>query len=418
MTGQTYTWSPAPDFDANDPNPTTSVPGTYMVTVTTDAADLNCVNVDTVTVIQADSIGLVTSGPDGPLTGPDGNPGEIELPTQATCGTPVDLTVDLSTNADVNVVYTDLDGNVLGMGGTLTVNPDGRDTVVITATSEFGCIERDTIVIINNQVNAGIDVDGEGLNFCSATDTVVRVTNLDPADTLTYAWTPNDIITGPLDGAFVDILSQAEGSVDLMVTVSNQFGCDTMLTITVTATPFTPNAYDDIILPCYEQEFTISGGAAVAGYVYEWTPSDNLDLTDPANPVGTFTEDGTLMVTITDPLTDCSSTQTISVDVAPEISFMASPMDTAICEPGMVTVSGSSVNPAAEIVWYDDAALTNQVGTGATYVVDATELGQTYTVFGQATDPNTGCQEVVPCYGDSFRNYRRPPSGCSRRLPE
>ncbi|MEO0731960.1 MAG: PKD domain-containing protein, partial [Bacteroidota bacterium] len=393
LDGLTYTWSPAPDFDPNEPNPVTGTPGTYVVTVTSDAAALNCENVDTVTLIVADPIGLTVNGPNGPITG---EPGEIELPTQQTCGDPIDLTVDLAVDNDVTVVYTDLDGNVLGNGNTFTVNPTGRDTIVITATDQFGCPEVDTVVIINNQVDAGIDVGAEGFNFCSATDTVVTVMNFDPDDELTYAWEANDIIQGDLDGPTVDIISQAEGTVELTVMVTNQFGCDTTITVPIVATPFTPNQYEDAIQPCYDDGFMVSGGAAVEGYVYEWEPSDNLDLTDPANPIGFFTEDGDLTVTITDPATGCSSKQTIAVDVAPEISFMAAPADTALCEPGTVMVTGSTVNANAEIVWFDDEALTNQVGTGESYVVDAAEIGQMYTIFGRATDPTTGCEQVVP----------------------
>lgn len=388
----TYVWTPAPDFDANEVNPTTSVPGQYIVSVSTTAADFNCSNTDTITVIQADSIRLVISGPDGPVSGG----GAIELPTIATCGNPVDISADITTNTDVDITYTDLDGNVLGTGGTFTLNPDGRDTIVVTAVNEFGCIERDTVVLINNQVNASIDVGANGLTFCSATDTIVRVINNDPADTLTYVWEPNDIITGPLNGETVDITSPDEGSVDLMVTVSNQLGCDTMITVTVSATPFTPNDYADAIQPCFSDQFVITGGPAVDGYTYEWVPSDNLDLTDPANPVGTFEEDGTLMVTITDPETGCSSTQEIMVAVFPEISFMAMPQDTTLCAPGNVTINGSSVNDNVEIIWYSDAELTNQVGTGSAYVVEASETGQTYTVYGEATDPTSECSQVIP----------------------
>ncbi|MBC6993338.1 PKD domain-containing protein [Neolewinella lacunae] len=386
-----YTWSPAPDFDPATPNPTTGIAGTYFVTVTSAAADFNCSNVDTVTLIVADSIGLAVNGPDGPIDG-----GDIDLGTVQTCGTPIELSVTLMTNDGVNVVFTDLAGNVIGTGSSLTINPSGRDTIVVTATNAFACVERDTVVIINNQVDAGINVGAMGLNFCSSTDTSVQVLNFDPNDTLTYAWEPNAIINGALDGARVDITSPAEGSVDLMVTVANQFGCDTMLTVTVTSTPFMPNTYPELVAPCFGQSFTIDGGAAVAGYVYEWNPADGLDLSDPANPVGTFTEDGTLTVTITDPLTDCSSTQTITVDVAPEIAFTATPADTAVCEPTMVSVTGSTVNPDVVIVWFDDAGLTNQVGTGTTYTVDAAEPGQSYQLFGQATDTITGCSEVVP----------------------
>ncbi len=395
-----YNWSPANGFDPTEANPTTSVAGTYVVTVTSNSADFNCSNTDTIEVIVADSIGLVVNGPNGPINNGDGgnggNGGVIDLPSLQTCGEPVDLTVDLTTNDDVDVVYTDLDGNVLGMGGAFTFSPSGRDTIVVTATNEFGCIERDTVVIINTQVDAGIDVGAGGLNFCSSTDTTLSIVNFDPSDTLTYAWGANEIITGPLTNQTVDITSPEEGSVDVFVTVTNQFGCDTMLVITVTSTPFTPNQFPDVVQPCFEDGFTIEGGAAVDGYVYEWMPDDNLDLTDPANPVGTFSEDEVLTVTITDPTTGCTETQTVNVDTAPEISFMASPTDTVICEPANITVGGSSVNENAEIIWYDDAELTNQIGTGTTFVVEASEVGQTYTVFGEATDPTTGCSQVVP----------------------
>ena len=412
-----YSWSPSPDFPSDAVNPTTSVAGTYVATVTSTQADFNCINTDTVTVVVADSINLVINGPDGPLNTGDGNGnggtggggtggggngggtgggnGELVLPSVQTCGTPVDLSVDLNVDQNVTVTYTDLDGNVLGDGNSLTVNPDGRDTVVITATNQFGCVERDTVVIINTQVDAGIDVGGNGLNVCSAADTSVAVVNNDPLDTLTYVWQPNDIINGPLNGESVDISIPDEGSVDLSVTVTNQFGCDTTLMVTVTSVPFTPNSYADVITPCFGDDITIDGGDRIEGYTYEWEPSDNLDLTDPANPVGNFEEDVDLMVTITDPTTGCSSTQTIAVDVAPEISFMTVPTDTVICAPGNIVATGSSVNENVEIVWYDDAELTNQVGEGETYTIEATEPGETYTVFGEATDPTTGCSQMT-----------------------
>ena len=420
----TYTWSPAPDFDPNVANPTTSVPGTYVVTVTATAATLNCTNTDTVRVVVPDDIDLVVNGPDGPIG--DGNGGgagggDIVLPSLATCGDPVDLTVDLSVgNDNVTITYTDLDGNPLGMGGTLTVSPDGRDTIVVTAENEFGCIERDTVVIINNQVDASIDVVGGGFSICSTRDTSVAVVNNDPADTLTYQWEDNEIITGPLDGPTVDISAPDEGSVDLSVLVSNQFGCDTTITITVQSVVFTPNNYPDVVTPCFAESITIPGGAAVAGYEYDWVPSDNLDLSDPANPVGTFEEDQILTVTITDPTTGCSETQTVAVDVAPEIGLAATPVDTSVCEPTDITVTANTMLAGAEIVWYADADYTNQIGAGPTFVIEATDLGETYTIYGEATDPATGCTEritstvqvfefmpndfvdsVTPCFGES-----------------
>lgn len=415
-----YSWSPAEDFDPGTANPTTSLPGTYVVTVTSNSADFNCTNTDTVTVVIPDSIGLVVNGPDGPF-GEDGTGGVLELPTQQTCGEAVDLMVELNVNDDVVITYTDLNGNVLGMGGTLTVSPNGSDTIVVTAVNRFGCVEMDTVVIINNQVDAGINVGANGVSFCSATDTVISVLNFDPTDELMYAWEDNDIINGPLDGESVDITSPVEGTVDLMVLVTNQFGCDTMITVPVTAVPFLPNTFPDTIRPCFGDDFVIEGGDAVVGYTYEWTPADDLDLSDPANPVGNFTEDTELTVVITDPVTGCNQTETIVVDVAPEIAFGVDPAVTNICGTGMVTIEGSTVNDDVIITWYNDPELTDEAGTGPTFTINADMMGETYTIYGEAVDPNTGCRQtqsatvnttaftpnqyppvITPCFDEAF----------------
>lgn len=411
--GRMYTWSPAPDFDANDPNPTTSTPGLYSVTITSDFADINCETVDMINVIEGDSIELVIFGPNGPLTGPDapgtgGGPGgggtgggmggaDVAFPTVRTCGEAVDLSVDLTTGGEgLMVTYTDINGNDLGDGTGIQLSNNDRDTIIVSAVNADGCMAMDTIVIINSQVDAAIDADADGLSFCTSTDTSVTVINNNPMDTLTFAWQPNDIITGPLDMATVQITSPDMGSVDLSVVVTNQFGCDTTITVTISDIPFMPNMFPDTVAPCFAESFTIIGGEAVPGYTYEYNSSQNLITDDPANPVGNFTVDNTITVTITDPATGCQSVQDIFVDVAPEISFMAMPTDTAVCEPTMVTVTGSTVNENAVITWYNDADLMDVAEEGPTVTINAAEVGQSYTVFGQAVDPTSGCEQVIP----------------------
>lgn len=422
-TDATYSWSPAPDFDANDPNPSTGVPGTYVVTVMSTSTDFNCTNTGTVTVVVPDSIGIVVNGPDGPINGGGGNGGggTLVLPTLQTCGEPVGLTVDLTVDDGVAITYTDLDGNPLGSGGTLTVRPSGSDTIVVTAVNQFGCTERDTVVIINNQVNAGIDVGADGLSFCSATDTTVSVRNFDPNDELTYAWEANDIISGPLDGETIGITSPREGTVELSVMVTNQFGCDTTIAVPVTAVPFLPNTYPDIISPCFGDPTVIEGGDAVAGYDYDWAPMGDLDLSDPANPVGTFTEDTELTVTVTDPVTGCNETETLFIDVAPEIAFSASPAVTNICGTGIITIQGNTVNEDAVITWYNDPERTDIAATNPTFNIDADMMGRTYIIYGEAVDPTTGCRQtqsatvnttaftpnqypetIAPCFDEAF----------------
>ena len=396
-----YAWAPSPDFAADAVNPVTRIPGTYSVTVTAAGADLNCETVDQITVVVADSIGLVLNGPDGPIAGgggAGGNGGDDDstliLPTLQTCGEPVSLTTTLSVDQGVNVVFTAPDGTVLGTGNQLTLSGTGRDTVTATATNEFGCTEQVTVVIISNQIDAELDVDGEGIDVCAAQDTTVGVINNRPGDTLTYDWAANDIINGRLDSAGVRITTPAEGSVDLMVTVTNQFGCDTTLTVTVTATPFIPNQFAPTLPACFGEPTVISGGEAVDGYVYEWDPAEGLDLSDPANPVGTFTEDTDLSVTITDPATGCSLTQDVAVEVAPEIGLMVNQGDTSVCGPTEFRIVSTVVNADATVVYSDDRDFGNVIGTGETFDLAVDDATGSRTIYVQAGDPESGCTVV------------------------
>jgi hypothetical protein len=122
------------------------------------------------------------------------------------------LTVDLRVEEGITVTFTDPAGNVLGMGNVLTLDPELQDTVIITAENEFACTEIDTVIIINQQVNAELSVAGMELSLCEASDTIIGVVNLDIRDELTYRWADNDIISGPLDGPTVTITTPQEAS--------------------------------------------------------------------------------------------------------------------------------------------------------------------------------------------------------------
>jgi len=399
-----YFWLFGDGTFSTEENPIHTYPavGSYEVTLSL-IVDQECIAdfTRTITINEPATSTIIITGPDGPLTGPDAPGGggpDLMLPTVQTCGEDVTFTIDLAASGDDGdvITFTDINGNPLGDGTNVTLSTNGLDTIVVTATSTLGCITMDTVVIENNQIDAAIDASADGLMFCTSTDTTVTVTNNRPGDVLTYQWVDNDIITGPLDGPSVMITSPAEGSVDLMVTVTNQFGCDSMLTVTIMNIPFMPNDFPDVVTPCFAQSFTIMGGPAVPGYTYTYNTGANLDTSDPSNPIGDFTEDTSIEVTITDPMTGCTDVQIIQVDVAPEIGFMAMPADTSVCEPTMVTVMGMTVNANANITWFSDAELTNQIAMGNSVTVDAAEVGQSYMVFGQAIDATTGCSQVVP----------------------
>jgi gliding motility-associated-like protein len=385
----TYEWEDNPiitsPLDGPSVDITTTEPGSEVLSVLV-TNQFGCDTTVNVTVTTLEPIGLVVNGPDGPIVGD----------SLTTCGEPVDLTVDLRVEEGITVTFTDPAGNVLGMGNVLTLDPELQDTVIITAENEFACTEIDTVIIINQQVNAELSVAGMELSLCEASDTIIGVVNLDIRDELTYRWADNDIISGPLDGPTVTITTPQEASTELSVLVTNQFGCDTTLSLTVATIPFMPNRYPSPYQVCYGDLVTIAGGPRVEGYLYEWTPADGLDLSDPANPMAEFTEDVTLTVLITDPATGCSLEQVIEVVVAPEISLMASPADTTLCAPGAVGVTASSVNDSIVYTWYSDESLTDAIAEGPDYTIFGGVPGETYVVYVRGVDPNTGCEQSIP----------------------
>ena len=396
-----YTWMPAGDFDSNDPNPRVGVAGTYIVTASSTDGDINCTTNDTIVVTIADSIELVLVGPDGVigrdsiLNGGNGNGDESDdpdVPVVTTCGETIDLTAQVDANIDV--VFTDPDGNVLGTGSTLDINTVDRDTVTATATDEFGCSVSSTVIIINRQVDAGPDGNGQEITLCETQDTMIGVVNLDPEDMLTFAWTPNPIINGPLDGPTVNITPVMEGTETLNVLITNQFGCDTIIDFTVTIQPFEPNDFPTPVDACFNEPTPLNpGGQPVPGYDYEWSPMDG-DFSNPANPIVTLTESTNYSVTITDPATGCSESQMIMVNVAPEIAFMAMPTDSTVCSETTVTYMTTNA-VGADVTWYSDPDRTMVLSTGDDITLTVTEPGTTMIAYGQAVDPVTGCTEEL-----------------------
>jgi hypothetical protein len=114
-----------------------------------------------VEVITLEGIVLDISGPNGPL--PDGG---LEIPTLYFCGEPADLSVEIMAGGSVDITYTDVDGNVLGTGNTLALNPTGRDTIIIIAGGQLDCGLVDTIVVENTPISVEITIDDDEIILC------------------------------------------------------------------------------------------------------------------------------------------------------------------------------------------------------------------------------------------------------------
>ncbi|MEM9836403.1 MAG: gliding motility-associated C-terminal domain-containing protein, partial [Bacteroidota bacterium] len=395
----TYTWSPATDFDPNDPNPVVSTAGVYTVIVSTDAGDINCPGFDTIEIFIADSIIMTLSDPDGNII-PETVDNEVNadgsdvLPEVFTCGEEVPITANVI--AGIDVQWTDFNGNPITTDNPAGFNPVLRDTVIAIASDIFGCTVADTVVIVNQQVDAQADPPSASVAVCATQDTFLGVINLDPNDTLTYAWEDNPIIISPLDSAYVIIVPDTEGTIQISVTVTNQFGCDTVIVFDVSVDPFISTSFPDTINACFDQPTELNpGGMAIAGYIYDWSPM-NGDFSNPANPIVTVTMDQLYSVTITDPNTGCSETDSVQVIVAPDLMFTPlSTQDTSLCFPGDVTFMASAATNVV-ISWYDNIPFTPPpLSVGTNFTVSLIIDGQMETVYAEAIDTTTGCRDTL-----------------------
>lgn len=132
-------------------------------------------------------------------------------------------------------------------------------------------------------------------------------------------------------------------------------------------------------------------------YTYTWSPTTGLDLSKPFNPLASPTSTTTYSVTVTDPASGCSVNKTIVVNVTQPVTVIALP-DTSLCEPGRLTLRATTSRPTP-IIWFSDAALKNQIGTGNRISVTVA-AGKTV-FYAVATDTNDVC---IRAQIDSARN--------------
>lgn len=125
----------------------------------------------------------------------------------------------------------------------------------------------------------------------------------------------------------------------------------------------------------------------VPTYNYTWSPTTGLDLSKPYNPVASPASTTTYSVTVTDPVSGCSTTKSIVVNVTEPVTVIALP-DTSLCQPGQLTLRATTSRPTT-ITWFSNAALTNQIGTGARISVNVAAGKNVF--YAVATDINDLC---------------------------
>ena len=366
----TYSWSPVDGLDdptATSPVATPSATTTYTATAYSTVGADTCFVTDAVVVFVPESI-------------------ELELdqePVVVTCGE--DVTITATANVDIDVVWISTLEGPLGSGPSITVNPFRTDTIIATATDMFGCTATDSIIVIDNGVDFDVE-PGFNITACQGVDTTLTVINIDDEDTLMFEWSPEEYILGPNDGSSVNIEVTEPGTVIFTAIVTNQNDCVDTVEFTVNVLEFDGEVADTVLV-CYDEATPLNPGGNPT-YIYNWEPTDGLDLSNPENPIATLTENQTYYVTITDPSTTCSDQDSIVVIVQDDLDLMTEG-GIQLCEVTPVTLTATTAIPT-EIVWY---FMGDSIGSGPTIDVLPPSEDGCFTYTAVATDPLTGCSQ-------------------------
>ncbi len=375
--GFEYRWSPGqrlfPDSTVANPKARPEQDTWYFVTVTpTDGSA--CTFVDSVFVQVPQPINI-----------------DIGPQLKTICGEPITITAKADVDLDaLTIEYFSSINGPIGSGSSITYEAGSPiDTVIVIATDTFGCMDRDRMIITNNSLD--IDLDKENITLCVGESDTVSVINNKPTDVLTYSWN-SALIQGATNQESVVIQGLMEGTFVVEVAVENQFGCMEILTVNVTVNDINAPDLPDVLTVCPGESVALNPGATDgSGLTYQWSPTTELNLTNPANPVASPTQNRTYFVTITD-ADGCSAKDSVEVRVSEPLNLQIQPGDTTLCEPEplMLRATGNGLD---SIQWFDAEPLTSPLPQMGPMIIVNPQSGAT-TYFAVATN-EFGCRDTA-----------------------
>ncbi len=364
-----YDWQPTTglsDPAAASPFAFPDMTTTYIATAYTTAGSDTCFVMDTVTIFVPEEINL-DMGPD----------------VVTTCGEDVLVTASADVDLDdLTLTWTSAVDGPLGTGNFMVFNPFRTDTIIVVAEDQYGCTSADTVII--NDLGVDVEIEpGTSIIACEGVDTMLTVVNLDDQDTLTYSWTPIENIVSGADSSTVTILVTDPGTVIFTVIADNQLGCSDTVDVSVTIQEF-QSSVPETVFVCIDDPTPLNPDGNDT-YTYTWDPTTGLDLTESWNPIATLSTDQTYFVTITDPATGCTTTDTMDVIVHPVIGLETAG-DVVLCEVEEVTLTATTNFPVP-IEWFDNDGAS--IGMGE--MITVTPLVGVNNYLAVATDTITGC---------------------------
>ncbi len=205
-----YSWSPASGLsDATIPNPVATPAQTTTYQVSIRLPDGSCPIERSVTVVVLPEL-WVEAPPD-----------------TSSCASSILLLA--SSNDAMQYLWSDNAGfsNTLSMSDSLLVSQFGSRTYYVLARNRAGCIAVDSVMVDNRAVNI---YPLSNPITCLGNFIAIGVANQDPADSLSFVWSPANLVAFLGNTASPIVRPQQAGYQNFVVEATNQYGCvDTAL---------------------------------------------------------------------------------------------------------------------------------------------------------------------------------------------
>ncbi len=341
--GSSYTWSPTTGLSSGTGASVTADPTSTTVYTVTGTNGSGC-SATATTTVTVNALPVVSVSPNTP----------------AICtGTPVSLTA----NGGTTYTWSPTSGLSSGSGTTVSANPSGTSTYVITGTDANGCTNTASVTITVNALPT-VNASPATAAICAG-----QSTGITASGATSYIWSPT---TGLSSGSGAAVSASPSSSTTYTVTGTDGNGCNNTASsmITVNPLPVVNAGPDATICPTNSTQLTVTGPPA--GSTYVWTNASSLSCNNCFNPTASPATDATYIVSVTSP-DGCNGSDTVKVFVTP-LSAQAEPVDTIVCYGSTVMLRASGGTG------YDWQPTTNVVNPTTATPLATPFINTTYTV--------------------------------------
>ncbi len=224
----------------------------------------------------------------------------------------------------------------------------------------------------------------------TCTNPTVVLTGNSPVSGLDYTWTtPDGTIESGSKTANVTV--SAAGTYTLTVTDPST-GCTNSASVLVNANEQIPDVgiRRNRRITCSRLENTMIGSSSVNGVVYAWTTEDGTIVSGADQAEVTVSAGGTYILTVTDPLTGCSNSDTALVkENKTEPNAFIETIGELNCSSATLELSGSSNSNKVSYIWSTQDGV---IMTDPNQAVITVSAAGTYTLT--VIHNNTGCSGV------------------------